>query len=216
MHVLKPAEIGAAVKQIKIDKVEDNILVLTDNKFRSIIETSSINFELKSDQEQDALIDTFQAFLNSLGSPIQILIRIREIDLDGYIAELNTRADKEKLAIYRHQLGAYAEFVKGLVSVNRILSRQFYVIVSLDPAPKQDESLSIDQLNLRTEIVSKGLKRLGMHTKQLSSLEILNLFYSFYNPKLAKLQPLSTMALKRFHDILICRQNDAETTTKSL
>ncbi|MDO8658746.1 MAG: hypothetical protein Q7K55_08445, partial [Candidatus Levybacteria bacterium] len=69
-------------KQIQIKEVKDDILVLPNNEYRTIIETSSINFELKSEEEQDVLIDGFQNFLNSLPSQLQILIRVREVDID--------------------------------------------------------------------------------------------------------------------------------------
>jgi hypothetical protein len=69
-------------KQIAIKEVRDGILVLPNNEHRLIIETSSVNFELKSEAEQDVLIDSFQTFLNSLPTKLQILIRIREVDID--------------------------------------------------------------------------------------------------------------------------------------
>src|SRR5437762_4112110 len=75
-------------QQINIKEVKDGVLILPGNQYRTVIETSSINFELKSDEEQDVLIDSFQNFLNSLSCPLQILIRVREIDVDHYLEDI--------------------------------------------------------------------------------------------------------------------------------
>ena len=202
MHLFNKNVVGSAQKQIDIDGVRDGILMLTNNKFCCVVETSAVNFELKSDSEQDALIDIYRSFLNSLGGPIQIIIRTREIDLDNYLMEIESKALKE-LDIYQQQLKKYVQYIKGLVNVNKILTRSFYVVIPLCPLIKQDYDLVKEQLTLRTDIVIKGLQRLGMHARLLPSLELLNLFYVFYNPKLAKIEPLSDSALRIMHAALI-------------
>lgn len=200
MHLLKKVSSnGSAYQQIDIKGVKDDVLILPNNRYRSIIQTSAINFELKSESERDALIDSYQSFLNSLDYPIQLVIRVREVDLDEYFSLLDARAEKERIVIYRHQLKSYADFLKGLVNVNRILSRSFYVVIALDSDAKHDFDFAKDQLAFRSDLVAKGLQRLGMHTTQLDSLAILNLFYSYYNPAQSKLQPLSDSALKMMH-----------------
>src|SRR5665811_2126717 len=88
-------------RQIQIKEVKDNILILPDNQFRMVIETSSINFELKSEEEQDVLIDNFQNFLNSLPSSLQILIRIREVDIDNYLERVGESKTREKEKVYK-------------------------------------------------------------------------------------------------------------------
>jgi hypothetical protein len=72
-------------RQIDIKGAKDGILLLPNNRYRSILKVSSLNFELKSEEEQDILIDTYESFLNSLGGPLQVLIRTREVDMDKYI-----------------------------------------------------------------------------------------------------------------------------------
>lgn len=202
MHLFNNDKVGSAQQQIDIEGVRDGVLILPNNRFCCVIETSAVNFELKSDSEQDALIDIYQSFLNSLGGPIQIIIRTREIDLDNYLLEIESRAIKE-LGIYQQQLRKYAQYIKSLVNVNKILTRSFYVVVPLSFLTKQDYDLVKEQLNLRADIVIKGLQRLGIHARLLPSLELLNLFYVFYNPKLAKIEPLSDSALRIMHAALI-------------
>ena len=95
---------GSARTQIGIQEVRDGVLVLPNNRYRLVLATSSLNFELQSAAEQDVIIDTFQSFLNSLTTPIQILIRVRELDIDRYLEELHTSRASETQKIYRQQL----------------------------------------------------------------------------------------------------------------
>ena len=189
----------SARQQIDIKGVKDGVLMLTSNKYRSVLSVSSVNFELKSEDEQDAIIDTYESFLNSVGCPLQILIRTREIDMDKYLAELNERVQDETVPIYKQQLENYDEFIRSLITTNKILTRHFYVVVPYDVTSKLDFDAIKEQLGIRVDIVQKGLARLGMQSRELSSLEVLDLFYSFYNPEQAKLQPLTQQALELLH-----------------
>lgn len=190
-------------QQIAIKGVRDGILILPGNQYRAILQVSSLNFELKSEDEQDAIIETYESFLNSVGTNLQILIRTREIDMDKYLEDLTERLDSETEPIYRDQLQNYDEFIRSLISTNKILTRHFYIVVPYSTAGKTDFELVQEQLNLKLDIVAKGMTRIGMHTKELGSLEALDLFYSFYSPAQAKIQPLTEHALQLIHTALI-------------
>lgn len=196
--------------QIAIKGVRDGILVLPNNEYRAILQVSSLNFELRSEEEQDAIMDTYESFLNSVGSPLQILIRTREIDMDKYLEELRLRLDDEPEQIYRDQLKNYDEFIRTLIQSNKILTRHFYIVIPYHASNKADFELVQEQLNLKLDIVAKGMMRIGMHTKELSSLETLDLFYSFYSPTQAKIQPLTDHALQLIHTALVERGEDNE------
>ena len=193
----------SARQQIAIKGVRDGILILPHNAYRAILQVSSLNFELRSEEEQDAIIDTYESFLNSVGSNLQILVRTREIDMDKYLADLSERLDDEKEDIYRTQLQNYDEFIRSLITTNKILTRHFYIIVPYKPTGKADFDLIREQLNLKLDIVAKGMTRLGMHSDQLTSLEALDLFYSFYSPAQAKIQPLTEQALQIIRTALV-------------
>jgi type IV secretory pathway VirB4 component len=183
-------------QQMQIREVKDNILILASNEYRQIIETSSINFELKSEEEQDVIIDSFQNFLNSLPSPIQILVRVRELDIDKYIEEVAKTKEKEAIPAYIHQIDGYCRFVRKLVEGNKILSRRFYIVVPFAPTDhKRDWKLIKEHLQLETDIITKGLERLQMRATVLTGIEILNLFYSFYSTETIKTQVLNRDAL---------------------
>ena len=193
---------GTTRQQIGIKGVRDGILLLPNNGYRLVLEVSSLNFELKSEDEQDAIIDTYESFLNSVGTKLQILIRTREIDMDKYLEDLSARLENETERIYRDQLQNYDEFIRSLIQSNKILTRHFYIIVPYDSTSK-DFDLIKEQLALTADIIMKGMNRMGMSARQLSSLEILDLFYSFYNPTAAKIQPLTDRALSAIHTALI-------------
>ena len=184
-------------KQMGIKEVKDNILVLPGNQYRMVVETSSINFELKSDEEQDGLIDSFQNFLNALPCELQILVRVRELDLDRYLEQIIKTRDLEKEEVYQEQINAYCDFIKRVVAGNKILSRHFYIVVPYHHVDKtSDFNFIKEQMNLRKEIISKGLEKLGMKAITLDGLELLDLFYSFYNPDQVKTQELKGQTIQ--------------------
>lgn len=186
----KSTKKASARRQINIKGVKDGILMLPRNRYRIVLEVSPINFELKSDDEQDALIDTYESFLNSLPCPMQTIVRIRELDMSKYLNDLQVRLADEKEKIYQDQINNYSEFVRDLVADNRILSRHFYVVLPFD-TKNTDFSTIKEHLQMNGDIVSRGFMRLGAKTRQLGSLEILSLFQSFYDPAQAKQQPIT-------------------------
>lgn len=186
---------ASARRQINIKGVRDGVLILPGHQYRVVLSLSSINFELKSEAEQDALIDTYQSFLNSLASPMQIIIRIREMDMDKYLNDFNARMRNESQEIYRTQVKNYTDFVKSLITSNKILTRHFYVVVPYNSKEKDFEVIK-EQLALSADIVAKGLARMGIQSRLLSSLEILDLFYNFYSPAQAKRQPLRDQTMQ--------------------
>lgn len=188
-------------KQIQIKEVRDGILILPYNKYRMILETSSVNFELKSDEEQDVLLDSFQNFLNSLPCPLQIVIRVREVDVALYLDQIAKSKLTEKAEVYRQQIDNYAEFIRQVVSGNKILTRKFYIVIPYThTAPEQDFSVIKEQLQLQRDLISRGIEKLGMKARSLTTLEVLNQFYTFYNPEQSKTQELTSRSLKMLLD----------------
>lgn len=189
--------------QIAIKGIKNNILILPHDQYRAILEITPVNFELRSEEEQDAIIDTYESFLNSVGTKFQILIRTREIDMDKYLEDLRQQLDSEMEPIYRQQLENYDEFIRSLIQSNKILTRHFYIIIPFASNNKVDFDHVREQLNLTLDIIAKGMTRLGTHARQLSNIEILDLFYSFYSPSQSKIQPLKDKALRLIHSTLI-------------
>ena len=191
---------GSARTQIGIKEVRDGILILPNNRYRAVLATSSVNFELQSEAEQDVIVDTFQSFLNSMTRPIQILIRVRELDIDRYLEDLHLSRISETKAIYKKQMENYSGFIRKLVAGNKILSRRFYLVIPYENKSVTDFALAREQLLIEQEIIIKGLSKLGMTARPLGSLEILDLFYSFYRPEQAKTQPLTEQIMRQTND----------------
>ena len=190
---------GSARGQIAIEGVRDGILLLPKNRYARILQVSSINFELMS---EEALIDTYQSFLNSLNINFQILVRVREMDMDRYLESFRSKTANEKQSIYKSQANNYIAFVNDLVKSNKILSRSFYVVLSHESKDK-DFDVIRSGLKLHVDMVSKGLGRMGMQVKLLNSIESLEMFYSFYSPTQAKLQPLTNQTVKLLEGAVI-------------
>jgi F pilus assembly protein of type IV secretion system len=183
-------------RQINIKGVRDGVLMLPGNRYRLILEVSSVNFELKSEDEQDAITETYQSFLNSLTTPVQVLVRIREMDMQKYIGGFEAKIAEEKEKVYRDQIRHYTEFVQGLVTTNKILSRHFYIVIPHTDKDGDGFDAVQEQLSLNADLVAKSLSRLGIQARVLDSLEALDLFYAFYSPKRAKHQPLTDQTLQ--------------------
>lgn len=184
-------------RQMQIKEFRDDILILPGNEYRLALETSAINFELMSEDEQDVLIDGYQTFLNSLPSAVQILVRVREVDIESYLSSLTQKKEQEKEEVYKKQIDRYGQFIEELVSDSKILSRRFYLILSYRSEKRSiDFQVVKEQLALQKDIISRGLEKLGVQLKLLNTLEFMDLFYSFYNQDQAKSQVLSSQTLK--------------------
>jgi hypothetical protein len=182
-------------RQIAIKGVRDGVLILPDNQYRLALHISSVNFELKSEDEQDALIETYQNFLNSLACPLQIIVRVREMNVDKYLEEISDGIASETQEIYKQQMKNYVEFVQSLITTNKILTRRFYIVVPYTANDTNDFAIIKEQLTLNSDLVAKGLSRLGVRAMPLTSLELLDLFYTFYSPDGARRQPMTDQTI---------------------
>jgi hypothetical protein len=194
--LVKSSSKASSRRQIAIKTVEEDVLVLPHNKYRAILEVSAINLELKNDAEKDAIIETYESFLNSLPCEIQVLIKVRELDVDNYLERYAEREKVETEDVYITQLQSYQSFVRGLIKEYKILSRRFFITVPYDGEKKTDFDFAKDRLNLNVGIIKGNLEKLGMGARRLTTMEILDLFYTYYNPKLSKLEPLKAETMQ--------------------
>jgi type IV secretory pathway VirB4 component len=187
---------GSSKEQMDIRTISDNVISTNKNSYLAVMKISSLNFELKSEAEQDAIIDSYQWFLNALPCPIQIIIRTRQLDLDEYVAGLKKEASKEKEERYKESIEDYYGFISRLVESKKILTKSFYIALKHDISPsKYSFDTASEQLKLSCDVVSKALSRLGIQSNRLTTLELIDFFYSFYNPEKAKLQPITSKTI---------------------
>ncbi|MDP3880780.1 MAG: hypothetical protein Q8Q32_01175 [bacterium] len=118
---------------VDVKEIKEGVVVLRSGGLRQVIMVAGLNFDLKSEQEQEAIIGSYQNFLNSLDFPLQIFIHSRKINVDKYIDGLSQLEVKEANPLLRTQIAEYREFIRTLVSENVIMHKSFFVVVPYEP-----------------------------------------------------------------------------------
>ena len=190
---------------VPISEVRDGIVILKNGGLRAILLASSINFALKSDDEQTAFIVQFQNFLNSLDFSVQILVQSRMLDIRPYVATLEVAYKEQLNDLLRVQIREYIEFVKNFTQAASIMTKNFFVVIPYEQATlstskgplsifargtKAEKTTSADtafeeavsQIEQRIGIVQQGLIRTGVRTVQLGTEEAIELLYKMFNP----------------------------------
>lgn len=206
-------------KYVDVEAIHEGIITLKSGALRSVLLVSSLNFDLKSSQEQEAIIAQYQSFLNSLDFPIQILVQSRRFNVAPYMAQLDEQERQQENELLRFQIGEYKEFIKNLNEVSNIMSKFFYIVVPFAPAedqtggflskmsgifrPKQASRARgalfdtyKSQILQRVEHVAQALSASGIRVVPLNTEEVIELLYNSYNPSM-----FSTTALKEVDKI---------------
>lgn len=126
-------DLGNSLDLVDIKEIRSNTVILKDGGLRQVIMVGGVNFALKSELEQNIIVQAYQTFLNGIDFPLQILIHSRKVNIDKYIAGLLKRKDVEESPILQNQIDEYAEFVKGFVQKNAIMEKTFIVVVPFYP-----------------------------------------------------------------------------------
>jgi len=114
---------------LEIDQIREGIIILKNKALRGVIMVSSLNFALKSEDEQNAIIYQFQNFLNSLDFSIEIVIQSRRLNITGYLEKLKELEGKQENELLRIQTADYRKFIQGLIAGGAIMSKNFFVVV---------------------------------------------------------------------------------------
>jgi len=190
---------------LEFEEIREGTIILKNRSIRGLLLVSSMNFALKSDDEQDAIIFQFQNFLNSLDFSLQIIIHSRRLNITGYLDRLSTLAAEQTNALLKKQTEEYLAFVESMLAEGSIYSKTFFVIVpfsvleirktvdqkrGLLKKPKLVGSLTDEefermktQLWQRMEYLALGLRRMGLHVAPLNSEEIIELLWTWYHPE---------------------------------
>ena len=193
---------------LPIKEIRDGIITLKGGGYRTILMVNAVNFNLKSADEQQALMESYQNFLNGLSFPIQIVMQSRTLDLDSYLDGLTKAATNQSNTLLRTQTNEYITFVRDLIGVANIMSKTFYVIIPHDEAPisrglfsrrgpvtsgKKFEEIKTELIE-KTGLVTAGLGSLGLNNAQLNTQEMIELFYTTYNLDTARRQKLFSVS----------------------
>jgi len=192
------AEANKATQTIvPIREVRNGIVVLKDGSMRALLMTSSVNFALKSAEEQDAIIFQFQQFLNSLNFSVQIFVQSRRLDIRPYIATLESREKEQINDLMRVQVKEYIEFIKAFTERTNIMTKTFYIVVPYTPpilnigkakknkqvsGSREDFEEASTQIEQRIAVVQQGITRTGVRAVQLGTEEAIEVFYRLFNP----------------------------------
>jgi type IV secretory pathway VirB4 component len=189
---------------VPIKEIRNGVVILNDNSLRAVVMTSSINFALKSNDEQTAIIYQFQNFLNSINFPIQIMAESRRLDIKPYITLLETVYKDQKNDLLKIQTKEYIEFIKSFTESVNIMTKTFFIVVPYTPSlietkkgilaglmektkrtkVENTENFEENRMQLlqRMEVVVQGLTRMGVRGVPLGTEELIELYYKIFNP----------------------------------
>lgn len=206
-------EVRATTQQhLDIYDISQNLIILKNSGVRLILAATAVNFNLLSEVEQDAIIAAYSGLLNSLSFPIQIIIRSKRMDISFYLERLKEAEKEQTNRLLKKRIGSYRNYVEQLISKNDVLDKSFYIVIpyqeqfltSSENALKKLFSrqkkivLNKDALLKKAEVrlepkkehLIKQLNKLGVRARQLTTRELIELFYDIYNPDLARKQRL--------------------------
>jgi len=194
---------------LEIEQIRDGIVILKNKALRGILMVSSLNFALKSEEEQNATLYQFQGFLNSLDFSCQIVIQSRRLNITGYLDRLKELERVQENELLKMQTAEYRLFIQRLVETGSIVTKAFFIVVPYaisESQPQETETYrprlgapkmpvlteeifqrSKNQLWQRMEFVALGLKRCGLQAVPLTTPEIVELLWSLHHPKEAEI-----------------------------
>ncbi|MFA5154897.1 MAG: hypothetical protein WC453_00520 [Patescibacteria group bacterium] len=210
-------KIGAFTQQyLNIAEIKGNTVVMKDGTLRAVLLVSSINFALKSEDEQNAVIDSYIRFLNNISFTVQIVIQSRELNIDNYLQYLKGKEKEQTNKLLKVQTADYIEYIKELTSLGKIMNKRFYVVVPYDPlTDKHKGFFSLlgeamrpatiiklkektfqkyqEMLERRVESVMGGLESMGVAVARLDTQSLIELYYKTYNPETSVNQELADL-----------------------
>ncbi len=201
-------------KYLDIAEIKEDVVVLKDGTLRAVLLVSSINFALKAEEEQQALIMAYMDFLNSFDYPFQIVIQSRKLNMGKYLDGLKVLEKQQQNELLKAQMNSYREYVQELIELGDIMTKRFYVVIPYAPGASQTKSYwekfqevftpgtviklskkNFDtykrELDIRLGQVAGSLTGMGLQAVRLDTQSLIELYYNVYNPTSAETQPLS-------------------------
>lgn len=210
-------KISASTQQyLDIDQIHDDTVVMKDGTLRAVLLVSSVNFALKAEEEQNALVAAYASMLNVLDFPIQIVIQSRKLNIDNYMDRLRESEKKQTNELLKIQIADYRVFISQLVDIGQIMSKKFFVVVPLNPMSNKQKSFYArlketfapvlfvtmrrdlflkrkKDLDSRVSQLLSQLQNMGLSAVKLDTQGLIELYYNSYNPQLADVQKLTDL-----------------------
>ncbi|MBI4253418.1 hypothetical protein HY623_04595 [Candidatus Uhrbacteria bacterium] len=201
-------------KHLQVAEIKNDTIVMKDGTLRAALLVSSVNFFLKSEDEQNATIQTYQQFLNSIDYPLQIVIQSRKYDISHYLAHLQELEAQQTNDLLKMQMADYRQFVGELVQLGDIMDKKFYVVIPYDPTTDTRRGFfrqltnvftAVGEITLRREAFLKrkhildqrvdavisGLLSMSLNAARLDTQSLIELLYTTYNPLTAANQRMA-------------------------
>ena len=198
---------------LNIAEIKGDTIIMRDGTLRAILLISSINFALKSEEEQNAIVSSYVSFLNNINFPLQIVIQSRELDINNYVEQLKQREKEQTNELLKMQTAEYIQYIEELISMGKIMSKRFYACIPYNPLSDKRKNFFSNvwealrpatlikmkekkflgyraELNRRVENIMSGLASTGLNAVQLDTQSLIELFYNTYNPTTSKNQKL--------------------------
>jgi len=213
-----PRNANSTQSTLQLSEVRDGMVIMVDGSFRAVIACKSINFDLMSDKEREGIEYSYQNFLNSLTFPVQILVRSQRVDIGPYIEKLVATRRSQDNMLLGVLMDDYIGFIDALAQDANIMEKSFYIVVPYfplgDAANIVDQSKGFfgklfarptngvtkidtaayqkakDEIKNRIDVVVSGMFQIGVHSVQLNTKALGELYYNFYNPDTSVNQPL--------------------------
>ncbi|MEK7614948.1 MAG: TraC family protein [Patescibacteria group bacterium] len=204
------------VNYLDIAEIRDDMVILKDGTVRAVLLVSSINFALKAEDEQEAIIQAYMSFLNGLEFPVQIVVHSRKMNIDPYLKALKEQERVTQNDLLRTQIGDYQAFVSELVELGQIMQKRFYIVLPYDPLTNKrknfwtrlSESMSpaaaaklnakqladrIEQMYRRVDQIQGELNSMSLNSARLDTQSLIELYYNVYNPDIFDTEKLADL-----------------------
>jgi hypothetical protein len=202
---------------LDIAEIKEDVVIMKDGTIRAVLLVSSINFALKNVDEQNAIVQAYMGFLNSIDFPLQVVVQSRRMNIDDYLHSLQEAERTQQNDLLRTQIADYREYVRQLVQLGDIMQKRFYVVVPLDAAVAttkrnfftrlselltpsglirvSDERFQEQRKNLmlRVNSVVAGLSSMSLNAVVLDTQSLIELYYTVYNPELFESQRMQNV-----------------------
>ncbi len=205
---------------LDIAEIKDDVVIMRDGTLRAVLLASSINFSLKSEDEQNAVISAYVSFINSIDFPLQVVVQSRELNIDSYIEFLKKKEKEQINQLLKIHTAEYIDYINELTSLGKIMNKRFYLVVPYNPlndkrkgffnllaeSIKPATALTLKEktfnrykevLERRIDSVYSGLQSIGVEIVKLDTQALIELYYQSYNPEVASNQPLEDIDLLR-------------------
>mgnify|MGYP003474025550 FL=1 len=209
-------QLPSTQKYLHLSEIRDNTVVMDDGTVRSVLLVSSINFALKNEDEQNAIIGAYVNFLNNLSFPLQIVIQSRELNISDYLVDLQRREKEQTNELLKAQTADYIDYISELVSLGKIMNKRFYVVVTYNPLSDEKKGFMAiieelfnpvssirmkeekfrrlqKELSRRVDSVIAGLSSIGLNVVELDTQGVIELMYNSYNPDVSASQALDNV-----------------------